>query len=214
MELENVEPTQAGVLEGLREEIQVPRLRSESEQSERDSFTASTDTYFVRQGSDKLSSKKGITQGVRKIKKSYFLFGILLVVGISGAYFFYNPSSLSGFSPLIESLKSVFSPSQGGLVVNVRRSSSGGIINIHGESSLDSAAVAKPHIYITLTPVGGGIYGQSLDKLTFEVGWVKSDSGYGFDVNVPVLPMLDYTVKVDVGDYSKTFTLKSPIFSG
>lgn len=181
---------------------------------ERNSFKMNTDTSFVRQGSDKLSSKKGITQRVRKIKKSYFLFGILLVGSILGAYFFYNPSGLSIFSSLVESFKSVFFSLQGGLVVNVKRSSGGDVINVHGESSFNRTTVAKLHIYITLTPVGGGVSGPINKSITFETGWTMSDSGYNFDVTVPVLTTLDYTVKVDVGDYSKVFTVKTPIFSG
>jgi hypothetical protein len=86
IELENVEPTQAGVLEGVREELQVLGQSLGSKRGEENSLVVNTDTSFVRRGSDKQSGKEGIIQEVKRVVKPRTLRIIACVLGVISVF--------------------------------------------------------------------------------------------------------------------------------
>jgi len=153
---------------------------------------------------------------MRMSRTTFIVYSVILILAAGLAVYALRPDMLRS----IPFLSELIPPED--VAITVRRSDDGKTIIIRGDSTFNYKEVKNTPISISLIPTGGMTmfssktstynvpwteYGQVIDRINKAV----TQGTYGFEMTIQVVSVTDFDIKIDVGDYSQTFTLKSPV---
>jgi len=153
---------------------------------------------------------------MRLSKSTFVVYSIILILAAGLTVYALSPDMLR----CIPFLSELIPPED--VAITVRRSDDGKTIIIRGDSTFNYKEVKNTPISITIIPTRGMTmfssktstynvpwteYGQVIDR----INKVATQGTYGFEMTIQVVSVTDFDIKIDVGDYSQTYTLKSPI---